>query len=72
MLDERDPLELAADDLGAARPKIEAARGALTGLDLVDDSVREAMERLDRMAGELERIEGVVTGQVVGAYSSIS
>jgi hypothetical protein len=59
-----ETLDTVAQDLDMARARIDATRAAL---QLVLDGresapVREMMERLGRMAAELERIEASVAG----------
>ena len=72
---DQDRLESVSGDLAEARVKIDAARAALQGL--LDDQegdltpVREAMIRLDRMSAELERIEGVCGGQLIGMENAV-
>ena len=72
---DQDRLESVSGDLAEARARIDAARTALQGL--LDDQegdlgpVREAMTRLDRMAAELERIEGVCGGQLIGMENAV-
>ena len=57
------------DDLAEARRKIEATRAALqTALDGQEapEAIRQALEQLERLEGEMSRIETVVIGQTVG------
>ena len=62
-----DPVVMAVADLAEARAKLEAVREALqramdaSGGDPA--AIRQAEARLDRMAAEMARIEGVVAGQ---------
>lgn len=64
MIDPDDTLESASSDLIEARAKIDAARKVLQdALDAQDGdlgSIRQAMARLDRIAAEMGRIEGVI------------
>jgi hypothetical protein len=72
---DQDTLESVSGDLAEARAKIDAARAALQSLlnDQEGDlaPVREAMTRLDRMAAELERIEGVCGVQMIGMENAV-
>ena len=65
-----DNLELAADGLADARAKLEAVREALQPLlndrEGAHGDLAALVDRLDRMAAEVARIEGVVAGQAVG------
>jgi hypothetical protein len=68
MLDNLDVRETAGQDLDQARAKIEATREALQAvLDAHGgDELRQLVERLDRMAAEVARIEDVVASEAVG------
>jgi hypothetical protein len=59
-----DPL----DDLADARAKIEATRealqAALNGQE-APDAVRQAIERLERIAAEVKRLEGITVGETM-------
>ena len=59
-----DPL----DDLADARAKIEATgealQAALNGQE-APDAVRQAIERLERIAAEVKRLEGVTVGETM-------
>ncbi len=65
-----ETLDTAGRDLGQARARIEAAREALqASLDgQVAPEVREAIARLDRLAGGVAKVEQV--GQGLAAMSA--
>jgi hypothetical protein len=62
MLDHTDTLDTAAHDLDEARAKIEATRDALQSVldDQGGEELRQLVERLDRMAALVGRIEGSI------------
>ena len=54
-----------AEDLAEARHLIESVCGTLKGPN--DETLRDARERLERIAAEVARVEGVVAGRGVKA-----
>jgi len=60
-----ETLDTAGQDLGQARARIEAARGALQSAleGHVAPEVLEAIARLDRLAAGVAKVEQVVQGQ---------
>jgi hypothetical protein len=76
MLTNLDILETVGQDLDEARAKLEEARLALQaaldaqsaeGSDI--EPLRQAIARLERIAAEVERVEGVEVGETVAVRS---